>query len=85
MVRTLRESKAKLSELVDRASRGEDVLITVRGKAKARLTRVEPQGTRFDGRAWAKELEDAQRSLTSRRKLRLRIEDILAEIRADRF
>ncbi len=40
MVRTLRESKARLSELVERASQGEDVLITVRGKVKARLTKA---------------------------------------------
>ena len=43
MVSTLRESKAKLSELVERASRGEDVLITVRGtvtkgRGKPKLT-----------------------------------------------
>lgn len=40
MIKTLKESKAKLSELVERASRGEDVLITVRGRVKARLTRA---------------------------------------------
>ena len=40
MVRTLQESKARLSELVEAASRGEDVLISVRGKVKARLTRA---------------------------------------------
>ncbi len=43
MMKALRESKAKLSELVERASRGEDVITTVHGKAKARLTRVQPQ------------------------------------------
>ncbi len=31
MIRTLRESKARLSELVELASRGQDVLISVRG------------------------------------------------------
>ena len=45
MIKTLRESKAKLSELVEQASRGEDVLITVRGKVKARLTRAEKAGS----------------------------------------
>ena len=40
IIKSLRASKAKLSELVERASRGEDVLITVRGKVKARLTGV---------------------------------------------
>ena len=40
IIKSLRASKAKLSELVERASQGEDVLITVRGKVKARLTGV---------------------------------------------
>ena len=37
MITTLREGKAKLSALVDRASRGEEIVITVRGRPKARL------------------------------------------------
>lgn len=37
MIKSLRESKAHLSELVERASRGEEIVITVHGKAKARL------------------------------------------------
>lgn len=37
MIKTLRESKAKLSALVDHASKGEEVIITVHGKPKARL------------------------------------------------
>jgi prevent-host-death family protein len=32
MTTTLREAKAKLSEMVKRASRGEEVVITVHGK-----------------------------------------------------
>ncbi|MGH7958847.1 MAG: type II toxin-antitoxin system Phd/YefM family antitoxin [Opitutaceae bacterium] len=38
MVVTLKESKARLSELVARAEEGEEIVITVRGKAKARLS-----------------------------------------------
>jgi len=85
MVMTLRESKAKLSELVDRASRGEDVLITVRGAAKARLTKVEASPAGFDGRAWAGELRTLQETVKRRRKPKLAIERILAEHRADRI
>jgi prevent-host-death family protein len=55
MVTTLRESKAKLSELVERASKGEDILITVRGKVKAKLTQA-PQQKKLDMKAWAEEL-----------------------------
>jgi prevent-host-death family protein len=69
MVTTLRESKAKLSELVERASRGEDVLITVRGTVKARLTKVEASPAGFDGRAWVGELRTLQEA-TKRRKSR---------------
>ena len=55
MIRTLRESKAKLSELVERASQGEEILITVRGKVKARLGKAETPPAP-DAEQWAKEL-----------------------------
>jgi prevent-host-death family protein len=83
MVKTLRESKAKLSALVERASRGEDVLITVRGHVKARLTQAahKPAAT---GTAWAAELRELQSSMRARAKPRLTVERILAEDREDR-
>jgi prevent-host-death family protein len=84
MVTTLRESKAKLSELVERASRGEDVLITVRGTVKARLTKVEASPAGFDGRAWVRKLRTLQEAVKRRKKPKLAIERILAEHRADR-
>jgi prevent-host-death family protein len=37
MIKTLRESKARLSELVAAAAGGEEVIITVHGTPKARL------------------------------------------------
>lgn len=61
MIKTLRESKAKLSELVEAASRGEDVLITVRGQVKARLTRATSEGADMQG--WAAELRQLQESV----------------------
>ena len=57
MIKTLRESEAKLSELVERASRGEDVLITVQGKVKARLTRVQQPAPAAGRAAWLRELK----------------------------
>lgn len=56
MIVTLKESKARLSELVELASRGEDVLITVRGKVRARLVGVPVAAP--DVRQWARELEE---------------------------
>ena len=41
MVATLSKSQAELPRLVEIASQGEDVVITVEGKPKARLTRAE--------------------------------------------
>jgi prevent-host-death family protein len=40
MVTTLREAKTRLSQLVAMASRGEEILITVRGKPTAKLIRI---------------------------------------------
>ena len=40
MTATLAKSQAQLPELVEIASQGEDVVITVDGKPKARLTRA---------------------------------------------
>lgn len=57
MIKSLLESKAKLSELGEQASRGEAVLITVRGKVKARLTSAVSQTGQADMKRWADELE----------------------------
>ena len=84
MIRTLRESKAKLSELVEKASRGEDVLITVRGKVKARLTRATPSGRTLDRSAWVRELQALQKKWSAGA-TRTPVEQILAEIREDRL
>ena len=83
MITTLRESKAKLSELVERASRGEDILITVRGKVKAKLTQA-PQQKKLDMKAWAKELQSLQQKYSTGKKV-VPIEKILAELREDRL
>jgi len=84
MITTLRESKARLSELVERASRGEDVLITVRGRPKARLTRAAPSEAAPLGNAWARQLRALQRAHGTAHP-RLRVERILAEDREDRM
>jgi prevent-host-death family protein len=82
MVKTLRESKAKLSELVDLASRGEDVLISVRGKVKARLTGVQVSAPAA-GPTWARQLRALHRTCSSG-KASVSVERILSEQRADR-
>jgi prevent-host-death family protein len=83
MVITLRESKAKLSHLVDMASRGEEVLITVRGKVKARLTKAGDAVGVEGRRRWVRELREMQASIAGPSSGPT-IEQILAEDREDR-
>ena len=83
MITTLRDGKAKLSELVDRASKGEDVLITVRGKIKARLTKVGGPGTAEDNAKWVQELRELRESVRTRRKPRVTLQEIFDDIRED--
>ena len=62
MVTTLREGKAKLSALVDRAAGGEVVIITVRGRPRAQLCplpKPAPTG-RAPRAAWAAELREVR-------------------------
>jgi prevent-host-death family protein len=83
MVKTLRESKAKLSQLVELASQGEDVLISVRGRIKARLTRAgTPPGAKSNA-TWVRELKALQRAYETGRKRRS-TQKILDELREER-
>jgi prevent-host-death family protein len=83
MIKTLRESKAKLSELVDLASRGEDVLITVRGKIKARLIRATAPTRASNRTLWVRELRRLHKSY-GRRAVHPTVDEILTENREDR-
>jgi prevent-host-death family protein len=83
MITTLRDGKAHLSELVERASHGEDVLITVRGKVKAKLTRAEVTFDAKDRKAWLRELRALQRKYTVSAKTSS--EKIFSELREDRI
>jgi len=60
MIASLRDSKARLSELVERAAGGERVLITVRGRPKAQLVAVEAVENALDMAAWVEELTTLQ-------------------------
>ena len=61
MIATLRESKTRLSELVNLANSGEEILITVHGQPKARILSVsEPRSDTAD---WLRELSALRLSL----------------------
>jgi prevent-host-death family protein len=84
MTTTLREAKAKLSEMVKRASRGEEVVITVHGKETAKLVPMPKRNKKFDREKWLKELDKLREKNWTGRYGRS-IEEILEEDRADRF
>ncbi|GAB4109514.1 MAG: hypothetical protein Kow001_09640 [Acidobacteriota bacterium] len=76
MIKSLRESMAKLSELMERAHRGEDIRITVPGRVKARLTRATPVKDELDLGAWVEELRKLQAEYSTG-KATLTIDEIL--------
>ena len=90
MTATLSKSQAELPRLVEIASQGEDVVITVEGRPKARLTRaqippgnsVPPRGP-VDLAVRVKELA-ALREKYRTGKAGLTVDQILDETRADR-
>jgi prevent-host-death family protein len=61
MIATLRESKTRLSELVNLANSGEEILITVHGQPKARILSVSVP--RSDTADWLRELSTLRLSL----------------------
>jgi prevent-host-death family protein len=82
MVKTLEQAKAKLGALVSRAARGEEIIITVRGKPKARISRVaSTNAPRMRG--WIRELRALHRACASGRKPS-NGEAILRELREER-
>jgi len=67
MITTLRAGKARFSALVELASRGEDVVITVHGKPKARLKAMAPRRTERESRGrWLRELKTLRARHTRR-------------------
>ena len=85
MVTKVEISEARLGDLVERAGQGEEVLITVNGKVKARLTAVEepaPLARPFEGDKWWDELRALHRQFpVSGRPM----QEILDELREDRI
>lgn len=81
MIATLRESKSRLSELINLANSGEEILITVHGKPKARLLPVsEPC---VDMEDWLHELELLRSTILQPSKPHL--SDALDEVREERW
>lgn len=88
MTKTLREAKAKLSELVDAASRGDETVITVRGKAKAMLVPApegQPEVSRAQRTAWLKKLRRLREKAATPKAGRTKSDDLWEELREERL
>ena len=77
MIATLKESKARLSEFVRMAGAGQEVLITVRGKPRARLSPV--RLPKAKNRSWMDELHKLRSEIPSAKKVSTALEDIRAD------
>src|SRR5437870_13684558 len=65
MTATLREAKARLSEMVKRASRGEEVVITVHGKETAKLVPMPKRNKKANKEKWLAELDELRRKYST--------------------
>ncbi len=60
MVTNLKSAKARLSELVEQASRGEEIWLTVRGKPKARLCPLPAELSYTEKGVWVDSIREAR-------------------------
>ena len=65
MTTTLREAKARLSEMVRLASRGEEVVITVHGKETAKLVPMPKRNKKANKEKWLAELDELRRKYST--------------------
>lgn len=83
MIMNLKGSKAKLSMLVERAAAGEEVVITVRGKPRAKLTGLGLMLDPGPDQRWSEELRVLQKKYS--RSPREGSRSVLDDLREDRF
>jgi prevent-host-death family protein len=60
MISNLKSAKAHLSELVEKASQGEEIWLTVRGKPKARICPLPNDQSAKDKIAWVESVREAR-------------------------
>jgi len=84
MMATLREAKARLSEMVKRASRGEEVVITVHGKETAKLVPMPKRNKKANKEKWLAELDELRRKYSTG-KVGMTAQEIQDWDRADGF
>jgi prevent-host-death family protein len=84
MIATLRQTKAKLSEMVKLASQGEEVVITVHGKEMAKLVGLPKRAKKLDKKKWLAKLARLRRK-TGTGIVGITAQEIQDKDRAERF
>ena len=84
MTASLRETKAKLSQMVRLASQGEEVVITVHGKQVAKLVGLPNRPRKIDKKKWLAKLARLRKQTWTGR-YGITAQQIQDEDRADRF
>ena len=84
MIATLRQTKAKLSEMVKLASQGEEVVIIVHGKEMAKLVGLPKRAKKLDKKKWLAKLARLRRK-TGTGIVGITAQEIQDKDRADRF
>ncbi|MEM6911245.1 MAG: type II toxin-antitoxin system prevent-host-death family antitoxin [Verrucomicrobiota bacterium] len=84
MIVGVRESKARLSELVAKAEAGEEVVITVRGRPSVRMVPIAAANQAPDNLRWAKEIRKRLKKQRPGAPASSSA-SILEDLRADRF
>jgi prevent-host-death family protein len=81
----VRELKARLSEYLDRASRGEIIRVTERGRPKALLAPIPGETRLHEGIAagWIRAPKEQPRGPWQRVRARTRVSDLVAEDRGE--
>ena len=64
MIVNVRESKARMSELLAKVGEGEEVVITVRGRPTARIVPIHKNESPPNRRRWAEELRGRMAGIT---------------------
>jgi antitoxin (DNA-binding transcriptional repressor) of toxin-antitoxin stability system len=84
VIATLEQIQTELPRLVALASQGEEVLITIEGRAVAKLTGL-PKPATPSHHTWLAELAELRRQSATGKTGGPTVEEILAEDREDRF
>lgn len=84
MIASLRETKAKLSQMVKLAAGGEEVLITVHGKQLARIVGIPKRPKQRDREKWLEGLARLRRKTSTGRRTKT-AQEIQDEDRSERF